>query len=175
MAEAPRPGVIKPKRRVARLGRVDTSAIVAAVLDRHVPPELQRLTRIREIWADLLPRSFTDHVWPMLVQSERLIVHVHDSQWLHEMTYWRQDVLTRLCEDWPESGIERLDAFVGELPALELRRPPIPVAGPTPLRTPVLSPDVPVETVEALNHIRDPRLRDALAQARWILGTRLTR
>ncbi|MFV8756233.1 DciA family protein [Nannocystaceae bacterium ST9] len=173
MSEAQRP---KPTgKRVRRLGRVDVPDLVAAVLDRHVPPELQRLTRLREIWAELLPRSFTDAVWPMLVQGERLIVHVQDSQWLHEMTYWRQDVLARLREEWPESGIERLDAFVGELPPLALRRPPIPVLAPTPLRAPVLSPEVPDETMDALNQIRDPRLRDALAQARMRLGTRSTR
>jgi hypothetical protein len=165
----------EPKRpRVRRLGRVDLPSIVAAVLDRHVPPELQRLTRMREIWAEL-PRSFTDAVWPMLVQGERLIVHVQDSQWLHEMTYWRQDVLARLREAWPEAGIERLDAFVGELPPLALRRPSVPAALPGPVRAPVLSPEVPAETIEALNQIRDPRLRDALAQARWMLGTRSSR
>ncbi len=163
------------KPRVRRLGRVDVPSIVASVLDRHVPPELQRLTRIREIWAELLPRNFTDAVWPMLVQAERLIVHVHDSQWLHEMTYWRQDVLSRLREEWPESGIERLDAFVGELPPLAQRRPAAPVLAPIPVRVPVLASEVPSETVEALNEIRDPRLRDALAQARWILGTRTPR
>lgn len=175
MSEPQRPQKLPAKPRVRRIGRVDVAAIVGAVLDRHVPPELQRLTRIREIWAELLPRSFTDPVWPMLVQGERLIVHVQDSQWLHEMTYWRQDVLTRLRAEWPESGIERLDAFVGELPPLAQRRPAVPVLAPTPLRAPVLSSEVPDETVEALNQIRDPRLRDALAQTRWILGTRATR
>lgn len=175
MTEAKRPAKSASKPRVRRLGRVDVPSIVAAVLDRHVPPELQRLTRIREIWAEELPRSFSDPVWPMLVQGERLIVHVQDSQWLHEMTYWRQDVLTRLREAWPESGIERLDAFVGELPPLAIRRPAIPVVAPSPLRAPPLPTEVPGETVDALNQIRDPRLRDALAQARWMLGSRSTR
>jgi hypothetical protein len=174
MSEPQRPKKSATTPRVRRLGRVDLPSIVAAVLDRHVPPELQRLTRIREIWAEL-PRSFTDAVWPMLVQGERLIVHVQDSQWLHEMTYWRQDVLGRLREAWPEVGIDRLDAFVGELPPLAIRRPPVPVMAPSPLRAPPLPSEVPDETVEALNQIRDPRLRDALAQARWMLGTRSTR
>lgn len=175
MSEAPKPRAGKSGKRVRRLGRVDVPTIVGLVLDRHVPPELQRLTRIRELWLELMPRSVGDHVWPMLVQGERLIVHVQDSQWLHEMTYWRQDLLARLLEAWPEAGIERLDAYVGELPPLAQRRPPIAVRGPTPIHPPVLSPEVPAETMEALHQIRDPRLRDALAQARWMLGTRSPR
>lgn len=158
------------RKRERRLGRVDLPTIVGALLDRHVPPELQRLTRVRALWLELMPRNVVEHVWPMLVQGERLIVHVQDSQWLHEMTYWRQDLLERLLGGWPEAEIERIDAFVGELPPLAQRRPAQPNREPSPIHPPVLSPEVPAETIDALNQIRDPRLRDALARARWQLG-----
>ena len=106
----------------------------------------------------------------MLVQGSRLIVHVHDSQWLHEMTYWRQDVLTRLRAAWPESGVSSLEAYVSALPPLHERRPPAP-ASPAPVeRVSVLPSEVPQDTLEALKAVRDPQLRELLARARVRLG-----
>jgi hypothetical protein len=136
-----------------------------------VPDEVQRLARLRNLWIELFPAGFADHVWPMLVQGGRLVVHVHDSQWLHEMTYWRQDVLTRLrAVPEPELGVEVIEAYVGPIPPVHERRPP-PPPEPVPVeRTPVLDPEVPDETLAALNAIRDPQLREALAQARLMLG-----
>jgi hypothetical protein len=158
------------RRRAKRRGQINLASVVREVIERHVPVEVQRLSRLRNLWLELFPTSFADHVWPMIVQGGRLIVHVHDSQWLHEMTYWRQDVLAKLREAWPESGIEVVEGYVGELPPLAERRPPVPPE-PAPVdRTPVLEPEVPAETVEALNAIRDPALREALAQARMMLG-----
>jgi hypothetical protein len=144
--------------------------VITEVIEHHVPTEVQRLSRTRNLWIELFPTSFADHVWPMLVQGGRLIVHVHDSQWLHEMTYWRQDVMAKLREAWPDNGIELIDGYVGELPPLSERRPP-PPPEPIPVdRTPVLEADVPSETVDALNAIVDPKLREILAQARMMLG-----
>jgi hypothetical protein len=144
--------------------------VVEEVLRRHVPDEVQRLARLRNLWIEQLPVSFADHVWPMLVQGGRLVVHVHDSQWLHEMTYWRQEVLSRLRAVWPEVDIEIIEAYVGPLPPLLERRPPPPPEIPPVDRSPPLEPEVPAETMIALNAIRDPQLREALAQARMMLG-----
>jgi hypothetical protein len=155
-----------PKRR----GAVALETILREVIERHVPTELQRLTRARNLWLELLPPGFADHVWPMLVQGGRLIVHVHDSQWLHEMTYWRQDVLAKLRAAWPDGGIEIVEGYVGELPPLRERRLPVPPEPTSVDRAPVLDAEVPPETIDALNAIRDPELRDALAQARVTLG-----
>jgi hypothetical protein len=135
-----------------------------------VPEEVQRLSRLRNLWIQLFPASFADHVWPMLVQGGRLLVHVHDSQWLHEMTYWRQEVLSRLRSTWPEVGLEIIEAYVGPLPPLSDRRPSPPRIVPPPRRVSPLDSHVPAETVDALNAIQDPELREALAQARLMMG-----
>ena len=146
------------------------ASVVDEVIQKHVPTEVQRLSRLRNLWLDLFPDRFSDHVWPMFVQGERLIVHVHDSQWLHEMTYWRQDVLRKLEAEWPESGVETLAAYVGPIPPANQRRPPEPPP-PKPIdREPVLEPDIPPETLSALNGVADPGLREILAQARMMLG-----
>ena len=161
-----RPRRRKPKRR----GRIDLRAVIGEVVDRHVPTEVQRLSRLRNLWLEHLPTNLADQVWPMLVQGDRLILHVHDSQWLHEMTYWRQDVLTKLTAAWPECGIERIEAYVGPIPPLHERRPPAPPELPLVDRSPVLEPEVPKETLDALNAVEDPGLRELLAQARMMLG-----
>lgn len=158
------------RRRPKRRGAVDLATVVTEVIERHVPTEVQRLSKLRNLWLELFPASFADHVWPMLVQGGRLIVHVHDSQWLHEMTYWRQDVLTKLRAAWPENGIELVEGYVGALPPLHERRPPAPPELPPVDRTPVLDAEVPDETIDALNAIEDPQLREILAQARMMLG-----
>ncbi|MFO7562903.1 MAG: DciA family protein [Enhygromyxa sp.] len=156
----------KPKRR----GRIELATVVEEVLQRHVPEEVQRLSRVRNSWIELFPTSFADHVWPMLVQGGRLVVHVHDSQWLHEMTYWRQEVLSRLRDTEPPLGIEIIEAYTGPLPPLSERRPPPPPEVPPVHHEPVLDPEIPSETLDALKAIQDPKLREALAQARWMMG-----
>lgn len=153
-----------------RRGRVPVEEVLDELLQRHIPGELRRLTRIRELWPTILPASFADYVWPMLVQGPRLLVHVHDSQWLHEMTYWRQEVLDRLEQAWPEAEITTVEAFVGPLPPLSERRPePEPVPEPK-VREAVLDPEVPDETMDALKQVEDASLRDVLARARMMLG-----
>ncbi|NVB41403.1 DUF721 domain-containing protein [Pseudenhygromyxa sp. WMMC2535] len=152
-----------------RRGLAELGALVREVVDRHVPPERQRLSRLRNLWIELLPPRFADHVWPMQVRGERLIVHVHDSQWLHEMTYWRQELLDRLGQAAPDLGLESIEAFVGPLPPMSERRP----EAPEPIEVdhePVLPEETPSETLEALDQIRDDRLREALKQARVMLG-----
>jgi hypothetical protein len=135
-----------------------------------VPEEVQRLSRIRNLWLELLPASFADYVWPNLVAGGRLVVHVQDSQWLHEMAYWRQEVLSRLRAAWPEVGIEIVEAYVGPIPPVSERRPPPPPPLPPVDRTPVLEPEVPHETLAALHAVADPTLRELLARARMRLG-----
>ena len=139
---------------------------VEEVLRGLVPEDRVRLARIREAWRDLVPGFFAAALWPARIHGWRLVLHVQDNQWLHELTYWRQEFLEKLQARCPSVGITEIDAFVGPVDAWA----PLPKPGPEAERDPALPAEVPAETMEMLGRIRDPALRDACAAARMVLG-----
>lgn len=142
--------------------------VVDAYLRKTVPAEMIRLIRIKQAWPKVAPDWVVANAFPASVRGRRLVLHVQDNQWLHELTYWRQELLEKLQEHCPDARVEAIDAYVGVVgseeaepppPRLQRRRPGV-----------QLPQDVPSETLSALNAIDDPDLRDACAAARMMLG-----
>ena len=129
------------------------------------------MTAIRIHWAKIAPQWVAANTWPALIRGDRLVLNVQDNQWLHELNYWRQELLTRLANQIPKSGIVRIEAFLGPVPALG-QRGEVKTELPTPPPKPEiqLSEVPPRATMEALNAVQDPDLRNILAAARMHLG-----
>ena len=109
------------------------------------------------------------HAWPAAIAGGTLIVHVHDSQWLHELTYLRQDLLRRLQALAPAAELGALRLRLGEVLPVAERPQPEPIRW-TPLPPPRLSPEPDEETRRALDAVHDPELKQILAGARIMLG-----
>lgn len=131
-----------------------------------VPRDRIILARLQIAWPTVVPRHLQEVAWPARLSAGRLVVHVDDNQWLHELTYMRRDLLERLRRLVPKAKLRELRLRVGPV---EITPPPEPVPEPD---VPGLPPEPERETIDAMEAIDDARLRDAVATARLALGSR---
>jgi hypothetical protein len=125
--------------------------------------------QVRDVWPRIAGERFEVHTWPAAITGETLVVHVHDSQWLHELTYMRQDLLRRLEALAPNTALRALKLRLGQVPPVAGRRLPEPPR-PAPLPPPRLAPEPDDATRRALEAVADPELKQIIAGARIMLG-----
>lgn len=157
--------VRRPKRKNHGLARRASELAWREVL-ATVPRDRVELARLQNAWPRLVPRHLQEVAWPAALGSGRLVLHVDDNQWLHELSYMRHDLLAKLRRACPTAGLRELRLRVGEV---ELVPPPEPVPEPV---VPGLPREPERATIEAMEAIEDPELRDAVAAARLALGSR---
>jgi hypothetical protein len=134
-----------------------------------VPDHVIRLIELRAAWDRLNLPWLRGRAFPVAVYRDELVIAVEDSQYHHELMYSRHELLHKLQELAPKSGLVRLRFRLG----------PVPVAGPPPsppTRPALPGPPLPAEpdaaTRSALQTVADPELRQAIAGARVMLGRR---
>lgn len=134
-----------------------------------VPNHVIRLMELRDAWDRLNLPWLRGRAFPVAVNRDELVIAVEDSQYHHELMYSRHELLHKLQELAPKSGLARLRFRLG----------PVPAAGPPPLPPPRPArpgPPLPAEpdaaTRTALQAVVDPDLRQAIAGARVMLGRR---
>lgn len=133
---------------------------------KTVPRDRIELARLQNAWPRVVPPHLQSVAWPAWLGRGRLVVHVQDNQWLHELTYLRQDLLGALRRACPSAKLVELRLRVGPV---EQVPPPEPVPDPQ-------IPGLPIEpersTIDAMESIEDEALRNAVAAARLALGSR---
>lgn len=142
---------------------------VWSLLRTIVPDHVIRLVEIRSAWDRLNLPWLRGRAFPVAVHRDELVIAVEDSQYHHELMYSRHELLHKLQELAPKSGLTRLRFRLG----------PVPLAGPPrlpPTRPPRPDPPMVAEpdaaTCQALQAVADPELRQAIAGARVMLGRR---
>lgn len=162
-----------PRRRQRRKdqGQRHANDIVWDLVRTRVGREAFALARIRAAWpAVTQPGGVSAPTsWPSRIDGDALVLDVTNSQWLHELRYYEADLLARAREACPELGLERIVLRVAKEPIPALPRPDPPPPPPT-RQPPVLHPEPPRETMDALLRVHDLELRNALATARLVLG-----
>ena len=96
--------------------RVRVGTLIDAVLAHHVPDRRLQLAKIERVWRKAAPAPLHLHTWPVALDGGRLVVHVRDHQWLHELTYLRGDLLERVREHCAPQPVTELILRVGTLP-----------------------------------------------------------
>jgi len=159
----------RPRARTS--GPSPLAAALWQLVRRHVGPDTIRLMQVREVWPRVADPYFEAHAWPAAVAGDTLIVHVHDSQWLHELSYMRQDLLRRLQTLAPAAEFAGLRLRLGEVVPVAQRRVPEDPR-PAPLPPARLPPEPDEATRRALDAVHDPELKQIIAGARIMLGRR---
>ena len=159
------------RSRAHKIGASPLAAMLWDLVRRHVGPDTIRLMQVRDVWPRVAGPNLEAHTWPTAVTGETLVVHVHDSQWLHELQYMRQDLLRRLHALAPAAALRLLKLRLGEVPPVSQRRAQE-TSHPAPLPPPRLSPEPDEATRRALDAVLDPELKQILAGARIMLGRR---
>lgn len=158
----------KPRKKRKKRGPVDLGAIVYAQLRRHVPLASLRLDRLQQRWPALVTPRIAARTWPVKLYGRKLLVLVHDNQWLHELGYLRQELVERLAEEMPDANVTELILRLGKIPERKRRLHP-PTPRPAGTKAP-LSGNVPAPTQEAIAAVHDPDLRNAIEAARLAFG-----
>jgi hypothetical protein len=149
-------------------GKIRAGDLALDAVSKIVPPDQLQLTRVRAVWPDITESRLRAVAWPAALRDGILWVHVRDNQWLHELTYLRQDLLQRVHRQCPRAGVRDLRVRVGEVHVPEeLARPP---EAPPP---PSLADEPSPETWDALSSIEDPSLRQTIANTRMALSKRV--
>jgi predicted nucleic acid-binding Zn ribbon protein len=157
------------RARARNLAPSPLSAALWELVRRHVGDDTIRLMQVREVWPRVAGAGLEAHSWPAAIAGDVLIVHVHDSQWLHELTYMRQDLLRKLGELCAAARLRNLRLRLGEVPPVATRRLPE-SPRPAPLPPPRLSAEPDEATRRALDAVSDPELKQIIAGARVMLG-----
>ena len=133
------------------------------------------MAKIRMHLQEIAPAWVARHTWPAVLRGDRLVLNVHDNQWLHEPGYLRQTLLERIQEQCPEARVEEIELRLGRIPPPSIagaksgKAPPVHSESPA-KRAPPLSHEIDEETRARIQAIRDPELRNAMLAARVALG-----
>ncbi|MCR9161982.1 MAG: DUF721 domain-containing protein [Nannocystaceae bacterium] len=133
-----------------------------------VPTERLRLTRLQIAWPAMVGERIRAVAWPGALRGTKLVLHVRDTQWQHELSYMVEQLRDRIAQRCPECPVSSIRMRVGEVP----ERPPPPPPEPKPDIVDLPS-EPPSDTVDALSGVTDPSLRKMMANARMALSGRL--
>ena len=134
---------------------------VAKLLKGVYPaPDQLEAAKVFAWWSRSVPPRILEHARPVRLSRGLLIVHVSSAVWANELHYLSDDLLTRLREHTPTSGVERIRFQVGPLPDIPERPPDAP-----PPPEPVRLASLPDELGRALSRVHDDELRRAITEA----------
>ena len=144
------------------LGRIDSVSNVLEGLARRLGLESKLLeSRLRRDWVSIVGESLASNTWPDQIRYKKLYLLVHNSVWLHQLTFLKPALILKLNSVTGGELITDIAMRVGELP--DTGRVP---ASSEALHAAVSPPSQALlaEISAHVTTIQDPLLRDRLAQ-----------
>ena len=144
------------------LGHIDSVSSVLEGLARRLGLESKLLeSRLRRDWVSIVGEPIASNTWPDQIRYKKLYLLVHNSVWLHQLTFLKPTLIHKLNSVAGGELITDIVLRVGELPEFDH----LP-ASPEAIRTSVSPPsDALLAEISAhVTTIQDPLLRDRLAQ-----------
>ena len=144
------------------IGRIDSVSSVLEGLARRLGLESMLLeNRLRRDWGSIVGEPIASNTWPDQIRYKKLYLLVHNSVWLHQLTFLKPSLIHKLNGVAGMELITDIVLRVGELPdAGHLS------ASPETSRATVSPPSEALiaEISAHVTTIQDPFLRDRLAQ-----------
>ena len=144
------------------LGSIDSVSSVLEGLVRRLGLESKLLeSRLRRNWVSIVGEPIASNTWPDQIRYKKLYLLVHNSVWLHQLTFLKPTLIHKLNSVAGAELVTDIVLRIGELP--EVDHAP---ASPEALRS-TASPPSEALLAEISAHvtaIHDPVLRDRLAQ-----------
>ena len=145
-----------------RLGRIDSVSSVLEGLAHRLGLESKLLeSRLRRDWVSIVGEPIASNTWPNQIRYKKLYLLVHNSVWLHQLTFLKPTLIHKLNSVAGGELVTDIVLRVGELPEADH----VPTS-PEALRA-TASPPSEALLAEISTHvttIQDPLLRDRLAQ-----------
>lgn len=144
------------------LGSIDSVSSVLEGLAHRLGLESKLLeSRLRRDWVSIVGEPIASNTWPDQIRYKKLYLLVHNSVWLHQLTFLKPTLIHKLNSVAGGELVTDIVLRVGELPEADH----VP-ASPEALRA-TASPPSEALLAEISAHvttIQDPLLRDRLAQ-----------
>ena len=144
------------------LGSIDSLSSVLEGLAHRLGLESKLLeSRLRRDWVSIVGESIALNTWPDQIRYKKLYLLVHNSVWLHQLTFLKPTLIHKLNSVAGGELVTDIVLRVGELP----KAGHVP-ASPEPLRATASLPSEALlaEISAHVTTIQDPLLRDRLAQ-----------
>ena len=143
-------------------GSIDSVSSVLEGLARRLGLESKLLeSRLRRDWVSIVGEPIASNTWPDQIRYKKLYLLVHNSVWLHQLTFLKPSLIHKLNQVASNECITDIVLRVGELPEAGHRStsPEIPRATISPPSEALIA-----EVSAHVTTIQDPLLRDRLAQ-----------
>ena len=144
------------------LGSIDSVSSVLEGLARRLGLESKLLeSRLRRDWVSIVGEPIASNTWPDQIRYKKLYLIVHNSVWLHQLTFLKPTLIHKLNSLAGGELVTDIVLRVGELP-----EPDHVPASPEALRatTSPLNETLLAEISAHVTTIQDPLLRDRLVQ-----------
>ncbi len=139
-----------------RVGSIDSLSSILEGVARRLGLESKLLeNRLRRDWVSIVGEPMASNTWPDQIRYKKLYLLVHNSVWLHQLTFLKPTLIQKLNGAAGGELITEIVLRVGEIPLRTAASP----------ETPTLDGDVIVAEItraEVTSHvsaIRDPDLR----------------
>jgi len=140
---------------------LDSFGTVLSGLARRLGLESKLLeSRIRREWSAIVGEPIASNTWPDHIRYKKLYVRVHNTVWLHQLTFLKPALVQKLNSVAGTNLIADIVLRVGELP--EPERISSPMEQGREASNP--SADLLAESSAHSGAVQDPELRDRLAQ-----------
>jgi hypothetical protein len=137
-------------------GSLDSFSSVLEGLARRLGLETKLLeNRIRRDWASVVGEPVASNTWPDQIRYKKLYLLVHNSVWMHQLTFLKPTLLQKLKVVAGGELITDIVLRVGEIPSREV------VSGTAPAidRDSTVSEIIASEAASHVSAIQDPDLR----------------
>jgi hypothetical protein len=144
------------------LGSIDSVSSVLEGLARRLGLESKLLeSRLRRDWVSIVGEPIASNTWPDQIRYKKLYLLVHNSVWLHQLTFLKPTLIHKLNTVAGAELVTDIVLRVGEIPEADH----VPSA-PETLRSTASPPSAALlaEISAHVTTIQDPLLRDRLAQ-----------
>ena len=149
-------------RSMRGLGSIDSVSSVLEGLARRLGLESKLLeSRLRRNWVSIVGEPIASNTWPDQIRYKKLYLLVHNSVWLHQLTFLKPTLIQKLNTVAGTELVTDIVLRVGELPETdrEAASPEALPATPAPPSAALLA-----EISAHVATIQDPALRDHLTQ-----------
>lgn len=139
-----------------RPGSIDSLSSILEGLARRLGLESKLLeNRLRRNWASIVGEPIASNTWPDQVRYKKLYLLVHNSVWLHQLTFLKPTLIQKLNNVVGGELIVDIVLRVGEIPSCVI----VPVTIPSSDGDSTASEVVMAETAAHVSAIQDSDLR----------------
>ena len=138
------------------LGSIDSLSSILEGLARRLGLESKLLeSRLRRDWVSIVGEPIASNTWPDQIRYKKLYLLVHNSVWLHQLTFLKPTLLQKLNTVAGGELISEIVLRVGEIPS----RVTVSAATPASDGDSTVSETVLAEILPHVSAIQDPDLR----------------